>query len=123
MTFCFVGERRSPTAIARGWTWRDGRLAAKQLFDALRACGIDPLAQLYYNVQTDDGDFDIDAVLAVRDHQRAGVVVVAMGAVAQRAMRADFIPCVEVYHPAARGRVRGKAAYAAHLRERLCLSH
>lgn len=25
----FVGERRSETAVRQGWTWTDGRLAAK----------------------------------------------------------------------------------------------
>lgn len=35
--FLFVGERPSPKAATMGVTWRDGRLAAKQLFDALVA--------------------------------------------------------------------------------------
>lgn len=38
----FVGERRSQSAIRMGVHWEDGRLAAKQLFDALLALGIDP---------------------------------------------------------------------------------
>lgn len=37
MLLVFVGERRSPAAIRMGVRWPDGRLAAKQLFDALRA--------------------------------------------------------------------------------------
>ena len=35
MKILFVGEKRSPTAIAKGWTWADRRLAGKQLVDAL----------------------------------------------------------------------------------------
>src|SRR2546428_7453216 len=38
----FVDERRSPAAIRMDVRWQDGRLAAKQLFDALSGVGIDP---------------------------------------------------------------------------------
>ena len=47
--FIFVGERRSRRARAMGVRWEDGHLAAKTLFDALRASGIDPVAQAYIN--------------------------------------------------------------------------
>jgi len=39
----FVGEKRSDTAKRMGVTWEDGRLATKQLFDALRDNGVDPV--------------------------------------------------------------------------------
>ena len=35
----FVGENRSHLAKKMNVTWKDGRLAAKQLFDALDAIG------------------------------------------------------------------------------------
>ena len=44
--FIFVGERRSERARVIGVRWEHGHLAAKTLFDALRACGINSEAQL-----------------------------------------------------------------------------
>jgi hypothetical protein len=49
----FVGECRSLTAQRRGWTWRDGRLAAKPLFEALTAMGINPTLHEFMNLWTD----------------------------------------------------------------------
>jgi hypothetical protein len=45
--YIFVGERCSRRARVMGVHWKSGPLAAKTLFDALRACGIDPEAQSY----------------------------------------------------------------------------
>jgi len=61
--FVFVGERPSMRVRQMRVTWQDGRLAAKPLHTALRACGISPEAQRYLNLfrthgppngQTDD---------------------------------------------------------------------
>ena len=49
----FVGECRSLTAKRKNWTWKDGRLAAKPLFEALTAMGVDPAAHEYTNLWTD----------------------------------------------------------------------
>ena len=48
--FLFVGEKPSKTAFDRGLTWKDGKLAAKTLFDALRFGDIDPLEQAFVNL-------------------------------------------------------------------------
>ena len=45
----FVGEERSELAKKMNVTWKDGRLAAKQLFDAFDYCGIDKNKQEFCN--------------------------------------------------------------------------
>lgn len=60
----FIGECRSLTAQRKGWTWKDGRLAAKPLFEV----GFRHIA---------------------------------------------------LVHPAARGRIRKRERYHAHVKERL----
>src|SRR5207253_5966318 len=42
VTYLVIGERRSPTAIARDLRWEDGRLCAATLHRALRGVGVDP---------------------------------------------------------------------------------
>ena len=46
----FIGECRSLTAIRKGWSWADGRLAAKPLFEALEAMKLDPANHEFYNL-------------------------------------------------------------------------
>ncbi len=110
MRILFVGEERSPTAIERGWTWESGRLAAKQLFDALSACDIDPARCRFANW------FERGGPSAVRRHRGP---VVAMGQKVQKAMAAAGIEYIPIVHPAARGHIRAKARYAAHIAEAL----
>lgn len=110
----FVGERRSPTAIARGWTWRSGRLAAKTLHEALRACGIDPAEVGFCNLWPDASE-------VVTPHRRRALrgtdrLVVALGAKVAAELRVLGIPHVAVIHPAARGWIRGRGRYAEHVR-------
>lgn len=90
--FLFVGERHSQKALQMGVKWEDGRLAAKQLFDALLANGIEPKGQKYMNW--------------FRNGQ--GRLVARPG-----------IAHVKIVHPAARGKIRDKAVYAAHVRKKL----
>lgn len=49
MKYLFVGEKRSERAKKLGVWLEDGRLAAKQLFDALIFCNIHPQDQEYCN--------------------------------------------------------------------------
>ena len=49
----FVGEEPSQTAIRMGVTWKDGRLAGKQLFDAFEANGFDPGKAFFINLFKD----------------------------------------------------------------------
>src|ERR1051325_5119150 len=86
----FVGEKRSPTAIRMRVSWRDGRLAAKPLFEALRQIGINPQDCLYYNVVDDILEADIPnetSICAVARWADAGYQVLALCRKVERYMR------------------------------------
>ena len=117
MRYLFVGEKRSQKAIDMGVTWVDGRLAAKQLFDALRAVGIDPDAQRYDNLFEEDPPDR--ARRRVRRAAEAGWVVVGLGQKVCAHLREYGIRHVPLTHPAARGTIRRKDRYAAHVRAAL----
>jgi hypothetical protein len=120
--FCFVGEKPSKTALERGWTWRHGRLAAKQLFDALKTACIVPEDQLYLNLfqSRRDGSFRLNPRILERLRKVSGwCTVVAMGKLVSDRLAAASIRHVAIVHPAARGRIRAKDRYATHVRERL----
>lgn len=119
MTFLFVGERPSPTAVRMGVTWKDGRLAAKQLFDALMASGIDPLAQKFDNVFLTE--HDTVCLKAVRRIKRLARThrVVAMGRKVCAVLVEHGIAHQMIVHPAARGRIRKKERYAQHIQDTL----
>lgn len=108
----FVGERRSPLARRRGWRWEDGRLAAKQLFDALRAIGIDPTRQEFVNA------FEPGSAKRLRSYwaMTRKPVVVGMGQLAQEWLIRRGIPHLPIVHPAARGAIRKKELYIEHVR-------
>ena len=105
----FVGENRSHLAKKMNVTWEDGRLAAKQLFDALDAIGFPRDACEFCNwfeggkgkVRNWDGG------------------IVAMGAKVQKALRAEGINFIPIIHPAARGAIRKKERYIEHIRDAL----
>jgi 2-methylaconitate cis-trans-isomerase PrpF len=106
----FVGEQRSRKAETMGVHWRDGRLAAKQLFDALRACGIEPAEHEYVNAFEKFGA----NVRRIRAHPGLRV---GMGQKVCRFLTAMHIEHVALVHPAARGAIRKKGVYAAHVRD------
>lgn len=111
MKFLFVGERRSDKAKKMGVTWRDGNLAAKQLFDALSANGIDPLAHEYCNL------FE-RRKLFVRKYSTTHTIV-AMGHKVQSVLSQMGIEFISIVHPAARGTIRKKENYINHIKETL----
>ena len=112
----FVGERRSRKAIGIRACWENRRLAAKTLHDALRAAGLDPETQTYLNLFFDDDPSPSRAVLqTLREFVGQGVTVIGMGRVVQRALTGAEIPHVPLIHPAARGRIRARALYHAHV--------
>ncbi len=118
----FVGECRSLTAQRKNWTWRDGRLAAKPLFEALAAMGIDPALQIYVNLWTDDSvtpTVPWQRVARLREERTRGVVIVALGQRVSRELVRRGVDHVAIVHPAARGRIRKRERYVAHVRERL----
>jgi hypothetical protein len=125
----FVGECRSLTAQKKGWTWKDGRLAAKPLFEALRAMGVDPALHQYVNLWTDNASGETYASLApgvlprtlalLEACCKAGHVVVALGQRVSAELTARSLDHVALVHPAARGRIRKRERYIAHVAERL----
>src|SRR5712691_10360953 len=79
--FVFVGERPSKRARQMRVTWQDGRLAAKPLHTALRACGISPMSQIYLNLFWTYGPLTVKqtALRRLRRVERAGLTIVALG--------------------------------------------
>ena len=113
--FLFVGEKPSERALQMGVRWEDGRLAAKTLFDALLAIGINPARQRYYNWF--EQPLEHRAVAHVKRHLRQGQTVVALGNKVSQAMEKCFLPHVKMVHPAARGSIRRRERYHAHVKE------
>jgi hypothetical protein len=113
----FVGERRSRRAILMGVRWEDGRLAARTLQEALRASGLDPARQIYLNLYRDGDPLAIDqaALTKVRTLAGEGLPIVGMGRLVQRALERASVPHLRLVHPAARGAIRARAAYQAHV--------
>ena len=102
----FVGERRSNRAIEMNVQWSDGRLAAKQLFDALKDCGVDPQSCAFTNW------FEKNGEETVRKHLGP---VIAMERKVQDALQKSGIRCICMIHPAARGTIRRKDLYTQHV--------
>jgi hypothetical protein len=114
----FVGERRSRRARQLNASWSSGGLAASTLHAALRACGIESSAVLFVNLfQEGDGALVVDpAPLAeVRVLAAGGATVVALGRAVQRRLARSCLLFVPLTQPAARGRIRTRAMYQAHV--------
>ena len=102
----FVGEARSDRAKELGITWKSGGLAAKQLFDALLAYGIDP----------DEVEFTNWFEYGGKTKTKNWVgTVIGMGQKVCSALEDENIKHVQMVHPAARGRIRKKKRYIAHV--------
>lgn len=120
-TFLFVGERPSHRAVEIGATWQNGRLAAKQLHDALRALNTDPEEHEYCNLyrQPDAGPWDIadeqEALQVVRQAQATGLTIIGMGAIVSMRLEIAGVAHLRLIHPAARGAIRRKDRYTAHV--------
>lgn len=120
-SYLFVGERPSPQAARIGATWQNGKLAAKQLHDALRAAGLDPQGQRYINLWTEPGlgptaePVNPAALEEIGRACGAGLTVVGMGQLVSRALAQAGIQHLTIVHPAARGLIRRKDRYSAHL--------
>lgn len=100
-----VGERRSPRAKQLGVRWEDEALAAVPLFEGLRAAGIDPAACRFVNwFEGGKG--------ATRKHKGRRL---GLGRKVQRALGAEGLPHIALVHPAARGKIRLRATYVAHV--------
>jgi len=108
--YLFVGEKRSNKAVKMNVTWIDGRLAAKQLFDALINLGINPKDHSYCNY------FERGGKSIVKKHNGK---IIAMGSKVSRALMRDKIEHIKIIHPAARGTIRLKKNYFNHIKQKL----
>jgi hypothetical protein len=113
--YLFVWEKRSPTAVKMGVHWEDGRLCADTLHRALTVAGIDPAAQRFTNLWRDDGTFSIYSLWGVRDYARYGWTVVGMGQKVQAELAKHNVTHLKLVHPAARGAIRARRNYQAHV--------
>lgn len=120
----FVGECRSITAQRKGWTWADGRLAAKTLFEALEAMGVDPRSpwvwytNLWMDTKDQNGKPRIapDRFSSLANQQSQGFMLVALGQRVSQEMSRRGLNHVALVHPAARGKIRKTSRYRAHVR-------
>lgn len=119
----FVGERQSPKAARYGHTWSNGKAAAATLHRALLAAGVDPSACEFLNLWSVPGLRDPkrpprrDVLRRLRQASRSGERVVALGALVARELSKRRIPYLPLRHPAARGRMRRRDLYEAHVRD------
>lgn len=110
MNYLFVGEERSNLAIKMNVTWKDGRLAAKQLFDALKFNHINPDEQHFTNIFEDGGEAVIKSYTGT---------IVAMGRKVEKRLKELNIEHLFIFHPATRGSIRKKENYFNHIKEQL----
>lgn len=122
--YCFIGERRSNKAIQMKVRWQDGRLAAKQLFDALKAIGLDPSKQIYLNLFVDKVKHTVvkSSLTKIRSFTKKGYNIVGMGRAVQKELAKRGIKHSCLTHPAARGSIRKKERYTNHLKDVLNIS-
>lgn len=107
--YLFVGEKRSNKAVQMKVTWKDGRLAAKQLFDALHYCGINPIKQDFCN-WFEGGKNKV---------RTTTLPIVAMGRKVSNALKQERINHIFIFHPATRGKIRKKELYLEHVKQAL----
>lgn len=119
--YIFIGERQSHQAVKINATWQNGKLAAKQLHDALRALHIDPSDQRYVNLWSRPGvgtladPVDVSALSYIAESIALGYTVIGMGQLVSRALTEHGITHLLIVHPAARGAIRKKERYVAHV--------
>lgn len=121
MKLLLIGERQSHQARKINATWQNGKLAAKQLHDALRALHIDPAEQRYVNLWSRPGTgpikdhVDVSALVYIAESIAMGYTVVGMGQLVSKELTRRGITHLLIVHPAARGAIRKKERYTAHL--------
>lgn len=120
----FVGERPSRKADTMKVSWKDGRLCAKQLFDALAYCEISLKHCQFINLFV--ANHAIQPTLCRRASRqiaakyKVGFIVVAMGRKVAAYLEGQGLPHLQIVHPAARGLIRKKERYCRHVHSILC---
>ena len=85
---------------------------------ALRACGIDPTTVIFVNLFEDRDDrweLDLEVLAQLLQLAAAGATIVALGQRVHRAFGRLQLDHLHLVHPAARGRIRARACYQAHV--------
>jgi hypothetical protein len=116
--FLFVGERPSPRAAAVGATWRNGKLCAKNLHDALLVNNIDPTKCEFVNLWETPGLGACEEepyLWPIRSGLAVGMTIVALGNLVSRELIRAELPHLKLIHPAARGTIRRTENYRAHV--------
>jgi hypothetical protein len=87
------------------------------LHAALRAIGLDPEEQRYVNLYSDAEPPALDAAVVARLRALAaeGVEIIALGRIVHCALERAGVAHRRLIHPAARGAIRARAAYQAHV--------
>lgn len=114
-SYLFVGERPSDRAIQMGVTLKDGRLAAKPLFEALRAIGIDPEQCRFTNLFFTKREIPNPLVVKRLGLARK-LTIVGMGQKVQGHLVRLGIKHIGIVHPAARGKIRKSCRYKKHIK-------
>ena len=120
----FVGQERSKLAQERGVYWEDEAQCANQLFRALRANKINPQKCSFVNLFTDDSDglpigkktINKKGLNKIREWKGQ---IIGMGNIVADKLTSLKISHIQIVHPSARGKIRAKALYIQHIRERL----
>jgi len=114
INFLFVGEDRSQRAIKMNVTWKDGKLAAKTLFDALEYSKINLKNCTFCNLFEKGGE-----QIVARYKYTCTVTVVGMGKKVQKRLAELGVTHTPLIHPAARGKIRKKELYRQHVKDTL----
>jgi hypothetical protein len=122
--YLFVGEKPSDKAKQIGATWESRQLAGRTLADALDALAVGEEARTFINLFGDTPDAPLANTKRVqlragriRARQREGFVIVGLGRNVQQMLEHHGIEHRKLTHPAARGKIRRRDRYAAHVRE------
>jgi hypothetical protein len=120
----FVGQERSKLAQERGVYWEDEAQCANQLFRALRANKINPQKCSFVNLFTDESDGKPIGMKTINKKglnkiQEWNGQIIGMGNIVSSKLASFKIPHIQIVHPSARGKIRAKALYIQHIRERL----
>ena len=108
----------------------DGRLAARTLHAALASCGLEPSRQVFVNLFLDPPTKEPQRPAAPPVVDRAmvdqlaacatlGTCLIGLGRLVQRALGREGLRHLALVHPAARGAIRRREVYRAHVAEQL----
>lgn len=120
--FLFIGEKPSKTALEKKLAWRHGKLAAKQLFDALRKVKINPEDHTFTNLFQpilNTEKICRNSIKRIKRAYKNGYILVGMGKKVQTELVKRELEHIPIVHPAARGKIRKKRRYTAHIRAAL----